>query len=776
MPERSSSWMVAALVAVGMTGLSAAHAQVPQAQDARVDDERVREKKRKLEQEGGTEGEQAAADLFMTPRLVDLGAEGAHDAYLLSVIQNRDASRRESRRCVLTALRQFGRFRVEPACRLAQEALDDPVVQLAQHAVATLPAVQEEKGLVYQWMKQQLTVELRRAVPGSARHKQALGLVEALERMPNPIESVGVLIAVLEQPRIGRSLEARVREALQRMTAQSHEAVGDWRKWYDDAKNRSLAEWRLEVARRRDERLRRYESEAERYFGKLMAALQADKEALFRELQAALTEPDTVFTVRRAAIRELGTLGKRGDERAVALLRGRVGQAGSTDYDETKALVIEALGETGNRALLDDVAQYLTRGYHMRMRMAAAGAVGALQDARGVEPLLGVLREAGGPQPPPDDLLEVVVLSLGRLQANPEARVSRALLDLVQQLKAGSNGGATATAGLLASVAKALGSLRYPVTSEDTCKVTLLLQDLAAHEDPNVRFFATSALGTMAECGPDHPVQHPQPFAVLHKRLSEETATHVRRAILDALGQQGLDHPQLVEQAIKLLAPFLEDPEDALRRKARGRLEELATAPLGFRDNFAGLSILVAVLTDPPPAGLGRPFAQVVPFLTGENGLPSPDALNQTQLANKERYYDLLRKRALGQLETDPQAAMGDFDAVIRGKNLTEPVTKEARSLRVGKARAMLKLTQPQPRDALSLLSACFASQDVDAVEKAELWNVTLDAADKLKQLEPGAVQAALSPLQAHLSTAPAEAQRRFGELVGGAGGGGTPR
>lgn len=776
MHHRSSSWMVAALVAVGTTGLlSVAHAQVAHAQeDGRIDDERVRDRKRKLEQEGGTEGEQAAADLFMTPRLVELGADGAHDAYLLGVMQNRDAARRESRRCILAALRQVGRFRVEPACRLALESLDDPHSQLAQQALATFPALQEEKGLVYAWMRQQLTVDLRRSPPGSARHKQALGLIEALERMPNPIEAVGVLVAVLELPRLGRSIETRVREALQRMTAQSYEGVADWRRWYDEAKNRSLAEWRLEVARRRDERLKRYESEAERYFNKLLDAKKDNKEALLAELQAALHDPDTVFAVRRAAIRELGQLGRRGDDRAVALLRGRLGQGGSTDYDETRALVIEALGDTGNRALLDDVAQYLARGYHLRMRIAAASAIGALQEPRGVEPLLAVIGEVGGSSPsPPEDLLEVVVRSLGRLRANPEGKAARGLLDFVQVLRGGSNGaGTVAAAPMLAVVAEALGQLPYAPSSPDTCKVTQLLQELAAHEEQNVRFFATTALGTMAECAADHPLQHPQPFAVLQVRLSEETATHVRRAILDALGQQGLANPELVEQAIKLVAPFLEDPDDALRRKARSRLEELATRPAGFRDNFAGLAILVAVLTDPPPSGLGRSYSLVVPFLTGDNGLPAPDALSQAQLANKERYYDLLRKRALGQLETDPQAALVDFDAVIRGRNLTEPVTKDARSLRLGKARAMLKLSQPQPKEALSLLIPCFASQDADAVEKAELWTVTLDVADKLRQVDPTAVKAALNPLQAHLSTAPPEVQRRLGELLGG----GPPR
>src|SRR5690606_17443002 len=109
-------------------------------------------------------------------------------------------------------------------------------------------------------------------------------------------------------------------------------------------------------------------------FNKLLDARKDNKEALLGELQTALNEPDTVFAVRRAAIRELGQLGRRGEERAVALLRARLGQAGSTDYDETKALVIEALGDTGNRALLDDVAQYLARGYAQRQGVAAASA------------------------------------------------------------------------------------------------------------------------------------------------------------------------------------------------------------------------------------------------------------------------------------------------------------------------------------------------------------------------------------------------------------------
>ncbi|MCO5167982.1 MAG: HEAT repeat domain-containing protein [Planctomycetes bacterium] len=740
-PRGVAGWLLAVALLVPVAAARSQEATAPDALD---------KLKRDLLVEAGKSGEQAAAELFLTPRLRDLGPEGCHDEFLLGVITNRE-TRRESRRSILGALSLVGKYRVEPACRLVQEALDDPAPTVSQEAVKTLPALDHEGGKVYEWVQQQLTGDLRRSAPGSARHKQAMALVEALERMPNPIESVGVLVTALEQPRLGRTLETRVRESLQRMTAHSFEAPGDWRKWYDDARQRSLAEWRLDVARRRDDRLRRFESEAERYFNKLLARLQGDRDALFQELQAALTEPDTVFAVRRAAIRELGALGRRGEERAVNLLRGRLLQGGLVDYDETKALVIEAVGETGNRALLDDVVQFLTRGFHLRMRLAAAGAVGALQAPGGVEPLLAVLAEVKGPTPPPDDLLEVVVLSLGRIGQNPDGKVSGALMDLVRGLRGGNNGAAhPVSTALLAAVARALGSLGYGQQGEAE-RVTALLEELARHDDPNVRFFATSALGSMAHSAASFPA--------LRARLRDETAVHVRRAILDAIGQQGLDRPELVQEAMGLLVPFLYDQDDALRRKARQRLEELATRPPGFRENFAGLDHLVQALV-----AISKPPSDAVSFLTGDNGLPPPDALTQAQQAHRDRYFALLRHRAAGQLETDPQAALADFDAVIRGLNLSAPATRDARGLRLGKARAMVRLTLPQPREALSLVSDSLKSDD--AGERAEGWTVAFEVLDKLRAAEPAALPDALRGLQAVLAGAPADAQARFAELL----------
>lgn len=759
MPQRlPSSWLAGLLIALGL-GLTLA-------QPVGAQEDQLRELKRRLLDEGSPNGDNAAFDLFTVGKLgnyMDL-PEGSQDAFLTEVLQNRDKYRDGARRSILTALRTCGRFRVEAACRLTQEALDDPVPAVAQLAVGTFPTFDDERGTAYQWLKQQLAVELRRVRAGTPKHKQALGLIEALERMPNPIEAVGVLVTVLEQPRLSRAMENRLREALQRMTAQTHEATSDWRKWYDQAKNRSLAEWRLEVARRRDERLRRYETEAERYFGKLLASLaENDKVALFRELQSALNDADIVLAVRRSAIRELGTLGKRGDERAIALLRSRLNQPGTPEYDETKALVIEALGEVrppgenGGREVFEEVQVYLGPGYHVRMRMAAAGALGALKAPGGIEPLLKVLNEANSASTPGDDLLEVVVDSLGRMGANPDGRVSRALMDLVRTLRSGSNGGPAGTASLLAIVSKSLGLLPYvPRDGEESARVAKLLEELAAYEDANVRFFASTALGS---------IPHASAFPALCDRLRLESASHVRKSILDAIGQRALDESTLVDDAIVVLVPYLDNADPALSRMVRQRLEELATRPPTFRDSFVGLELVVEALRR---AGKGP--AAAVPFLTGDGGLPKPDALTPVQKPHELRYYSLLLERAKGRLNTtppEPEAALADFDAVLRGLNLQVASTPVARSVHLGKARALLRLAQPRPREALAL-AANLVSGATPGEDAGEVWNVALEAATQLKQSEPGALAAGLQQLQAHVGAAPPDVQRRLAELAGG--------
>jgi HEAT repeat protein len=773
---RLSPLAVAGTLVMGLgLGPGPAQAQVtsPGALNPQEDrtQERVRELRRKLLEEGDSAGVNAAFDLFMTGKLpgVDLGPEGSHDAFLADVLQNRDRYKVEARRCILAALRSpgAGRFRVEAACRLTQEALDDPATNppIAQQAVATFPAIDDERGTVYQWIKTQLAVDLRRFGPGTPKHRQALGLIEALERMSNPIESVGVLITVLEQPRLPRAMENRLREGLQRMTAQTFDSTKAWRDWYETAKNRSLAEWRLDVARRRDERLRRYESEAEKYFGKLLAAREGD--ALFRELQAALNDADVVMAVRRLAIRELGTLGKRGDERAIALLRARLNQPGTVDYDEVKELVIRELGdarpqtESGIREVLDEVKLYLAAGYHVRMRMAAASALGALKVPAGVEPLLNVL---SNPASAGDDLLEVVVESLGRMGVNPEGRVSSALMDLVATLRSGTNGGAAGTHSLLAIVARALGQLSYvPLgganpgrVAEEAARVARVLADLATYDDVNVRYFATTSLGYIPDASS---------FPALVGCLQRESSSHVRKAILDAIGQRAIDDTTLVADAIAVLVPYLDNADPALARVVRQRLEELATKPPTFRDSFVGLELVTDALKK---AGKGP--AAAVPFLTGDAGLPPPEALTPAQRSHEARYYALLAWRAQGRLTTtppEPEAAYADFEAVIRGQNWTAPATPQARAVHVGRAKAVLRLAQPRPKEALkdaaTVLTNATPGEDV-----AEVWSVALDAANQLKQSETAASLATLlQPLQPHLPGAPTDVQKRIAELSG---------
>jgi hypothetical protein len=396
--------------------------------------------------------------------------------------------------------------------------------------------------------------------------------------------------------------------------------------------------------------------------------------------------------------------------------------------------------------------------------MAAAGAIGALQARDGVDPLLGVLTETHSPNPPPDDLLEVVVKALGRVQANPDGKVSTALLAFLSSLRAGTNGGPTATASLLEKLAESLGGLTYVRDGQEAGMVTATLEELAAHEDLNVRFFATKSLGS---------VSHPTAFPALVARLvgpAPEAAVHVRKAILDALGQQALDRPDLSEQAIRLFVPFLDDAEDAMRRTARQQLEALATRPPGFRENFAGLAMIVDVLMNPDPKrGFNRPASAAVSFLTGDNGLPPPEALTPNQLLppQRDRYHALLEVRARGQLDTDPQAAFADFDAVIRGLDLTAPSTPKARSLHLGKARALLRMSPQRPKEALALLTGCLASEDVPE-QRVEVWSLTLEAIEKLKQIDPAATASAIAQLQPHLASAPAEIQRKLQELLGG--------
>jgi HEAT repeat protein len=727
-------------------------------------DERVSALKKLVLEEGGTRGRQAASELFLsgTARGADLGLEGSHDQFLGDVLKSNGAV--DQRLQVVNALGDSGRFRARAACELVREALDDLEPRIVALAVQTFPMLDDERGTVYGYLRDTVGGDLRRARPGTVQGREALGLLDAIERMPNPITAVGVLVSILEERQLARGLEERVRDGLTRMTAASRlESPADWRKWYDDTTKRVLlADWRVEVSKRREEKIKAGEREADRYFKRLLVELQGSPDALLAELQKALVDPEVVLPVRRTAIGELGALGRAGNERAeraIALLRARLGQGERAAYDEAKALTIVALGDTGNKALFDDVVPFLASG-HPRMRVAAAQAIGALQAPAGIEPLLEVIASPDEP----DDLVKVAVEALGRIQANPEQKVSARLRAFAERLMTATSGSAAPANELLGSVARTLGLLAYKKGAEldrgEIAAVGSLLTRLVSHDDTDVRNLTAGSLGTL-----DLPdVAYP----TLTAQLSRETAMHVKRTIVDAMGQQAIDHPVLITTSdiIPRLVGFLNDPDENLKGKARRRLEDIASKPASFRDSLVGLSLIVheILAQNASRADLAVPF--LLP--SGEKGLPPPEAVRPEA---KRAYYDLLGVRADGRLESDPAAALADYEALIRGLDLGAPTTPTARRLHLGRAKAMLRLVPPRARDALGVLAPCFPNCE----DTAELWPAVFVAAEGLKDSEnPQALQALLAPFAPFVPAASLEVQARWAALVNRAAGGGT--
>lgn len=729
-------------------------------------EERVGGLKKLVLEEGGTRGRQAASELFLsgTSRGADLGPEGSHDPFLREVLKSTGAV--DQRLQVVNALGDSGRFRARAACELVREALDDLEPRIVTAATQVYPMLDDERGTVYAYLRDTVGTDLRRARPNTVEGREALGLIEAIERMPNPIQAVGVQVAILEERQLARGLDERIRDGLLRMTALRLESPAEWRKWFNDtAATVSLSQWRYDVGRRRDERIKAGEREADRYFKRLLVELQGSPDVLLSELQKALVDPEVVLPVRRTAIRELGQLGRAGNERAeraIALLRTRLAQVGSS-YDEAKALTIEALGETGNKALFDDVAAFLAPTLHSRMRVAAAQAIGALQTPAGIDPLLDVITRADEDV----DLVKAAVDSLGRIQANPDQRVSAALRGYAERLMAVRTGAANE---LLGSVSRTLGLLPYKRGTEldraEIAAVGSLLTTLVAHDDTDVRNLTAGSLGTL-----DLPdVAYP----ALAAQLQRETATHVRRTIVDAMGQQAIDHPVLIttSEIIRTLVGYLNDPDENLKGKARRRLEDIASKPTTFRDSLVGLSLIVREILaqNANRADLAATF--LVPM--GDKGLPAAETVRPEA---KKTYYDLLGVRADGRLESDPAAALADYEALIRGLDLGAPTTPMARRLHLGRAKAMLRLVPPRARDALGVLAPCFPNCE----DPSELWAAVFAAAEGLKDAEtPQALQALLAPFSSFVPAASLEVQARWAALVnraagaGGGTGGGT--
>lgn len=767
MPRRTLTPPLLLLAALALPAAPAL-AQAPQAAQVPPVEDRVNALKKLVLEEGGTRARQAASELFLsgTSRGADLGPEGTHDQFLRDVLRSNGAV--DQRQQVVLALGDSGRFRALAACELVREALDDIDAKIVEDAKATYSMLDDDKGTVYAYLRDAMIRDLRRARPGTAQGREALGLIEAIERMPNPMTAIGVLVAILQERQLARSLDERIREGLVRMTAERKESAEEWRKWYEDTTKRVLLkDFRLEVGRRRDEKIKAGEREADRYFKRLLVELQGSPDALLSELQKALVDPDVVLPVRRTAIRELGNLGRADSptaQRAIALLRARLGQ-GEKSYDEAKALTIEALGETGNKALFDDVVPFLAAG-HSRMRVAAARAIGALQAPAGIDPLLDVIAKADEDV----DLVKDVVDALGRIQANPDQKVSTQLRAFADRLLAASGSAVGPANELLGPVARTLGLLAYKRGAEqergEIAAVGSLLAKLVTHDDTDVRNLTAGSLGKL-----DLPdVAYP----TLAAQLARETATHVRGTIVDAMGQQAIDHPVLITTSdiVPRLVGYLNDPDENLKGKARRRLEDIANKPATFRDSLVGLSLIVREILN---QNAGRADL-AVPFLipVGDKGLPAPETVRPEA---KNTYYQLLGVRADGRLESDPAAALADYEALIRGLDLGAPTTPTARRLHLGRAKAMLRLVPPRARDALAVLAPCFPNCE----DTSELWPAVFTAAEGLKDTEsPQALQALLTPFTPFVPAASPEVQARWAALVnrttgsGSGGGSGT--
>lgn len=735
---------------------------------------RVRLLKQRVLQEGGTIAQNAAFDLFMTgrPGLGDLGPEGAHDDFLRGVFRGDTPA--GARQAVLEALRSCGRFRLQVAFDLVRDGLADstPIGQsaISQLALTVLPALDDitedrdpnrpvaPASDIYVLLRQRL-VELRRARPGGALGREALALVDGLERMPNPVRSVAMLIEVLNT-QLARGIEERIREALQRMTVKAFDTPKEWSEWYElEPSKRSLAEWRLAIYNRRDERVKRLERDTTDYFLRFIGALKPEDR--LNELKKAA---DKESTVRRAAIRELGLLAKQGNQDAGKWLRERLKQGAMVAHDETKALCIEALGESGLTAAAEDVIPFLnTPEQSTRMRAAAAQALGKLQAVSSIDTLLEVMAQADLSE----DLRRAIIEALGRIGQNPGGRVSRRLVGFAEGLLGAVNGAAAPAAELLSVTAGALGTLGYrDAPAADVDKAVDLVIGLAAHQDADVRLFAVSALGTMPPA---------KPFPALRARLGAEGAVHVRRAIVDALGQHAVDNwtheGEYLKAAVDLLVPLLTtNADEIMRTRAQRRLEEIATKPTNFLVNFTGLKLVVTKILEN-----GKPDL-AVPFLKGDR-LPPAD---QVEAAHRPIYFQLLGVRAEGQLEADPAAALVDYEAVIQGLSLQQPGSVTARALHLGRARAMLRLTPPKAREALPQLLAILQSLALAGETAPEgpwgaVWAAVVDGAEKLAAVDKAAVGPALVPFAEHRGKAPLTVQARLNELEGrgpGPGGG----
>ncbi|MGE0712085.1 MAG: HEAT repeat domain-containing protein [Planctomycetota bacterium] len=734
MRPRTVLALTLALVAAGGVLARRSPAQSAPAQSAETGDELFED----LLLEGGERGDFAAAKLF-TSQL--------QPERLRQIMGDRENPK--ARLCILRALKLVGHQRPSEAFELTQAGLGDTDAAIHDAAVRALGFI--EAPYTYQAIGKELH-ELRYARPETGAGRRARGLVAGIERLRYPMRATGVLIAALAE-RMEPSLEQQVRLALERITAQRFSSPAQWQTWWKEIRDRQLtpSEWRHEVGMRRWEAQRQIERTAEELYGRLLGALADKPPRLLQELERGLAE-ERVPGICQRAIFELGRLGRLTEdtkaaperEQAVKLLVARLTQGNGADYDPTKAEVIRALGQTGDRSLLPDLRRFLHHDAP-RMRVAAVNALAELGSAEAVGPLLEQLDHEDG------DLVRAALMALGRIGVDavvapgpPPVHVSDRLVAFCRRQMQQSGGG---DASHIAAAARALGAL---CRGRPSPAVVDLLTQLVPNPGTNVRFEAVSALGYLPDA---------RAFAVLNARLPDEPEVHLKKEILGSLGRQAQSSVAFVGSAVKTLSPYLfttREQEAALRQVSHDSLMSLARG-----DDLVGLSAIVGeVLAQPDP----NAKTVALDFLGAKDALPEPgsERVGKLDAAARARYYDLLAKRAGLRLEAEPAKALEDYSTVLAGRGLhtVDAIDDASLPIFLGKARALLLVPERRPREAFGIAEACLKHR-----ADAETWSVTLSALAELRLRSPAELPPLLERLEPKVQKAPPEVRERFAAL-----------
>lgn len=691
--------------------------------------------------EGGDESKRAAFELFY--RQIE-------PERLLAVMAGKN---KKARLGILAALKMAGRTHPKAAFRLAETALGDPDPEIHTMAVRAIGLL--ETAYTYDEIGREL-FRLRDARAESREGKAALGLVDAMGRLRRPMRATGVLVGALSR-RMSPALEQKIRQVLEVLTAHTFTTPARWRAWWEEILKRDLepSEWRVEVVQRRAEAVREVREVAIDYYSRTLTALQDKPQALLKELARGLSE-ERIPGLPKRAIVELGKLGRLRDgttpeqqevrSEAVRILVTRLRQPGGAEFDPLKADLLRALGRTGDKALLRDLIRFLDHD-SPKMRIAA---VGALADLRSPESIKDLLRQIGAEQD--DQLVLAAIDALGQIGVDavirpgpPPFRVSDRLTEFCEGVLAANGKAGPAAPDHLAAAAWSLGALER--SEPPSAKEVDLLGRLASHADPNVRFKAVGALGALPTEGA---------FKLLEARIQAEPAVHVRKAILNAVGRQALNDVKFTERAVAQLVPFLFEAREelsALRQAASDRLIQIAQADSGL----VGLSAIVkGIETDRDPKTASQAS---LPFL---GLLPGREGAKTLQGEARERYLQLLTKRALGHLEGDPQRALLELDEVLTGRGwlIVSKVSKESFPVFFGQGRALLAVDPKRPKKAFEVAEACLKFQATQ-----ETWTLALDAVEALPKAEAAAASELLDRLAAAVEQAPDSVKERYARL-----------